>query len=130
MSIHENYNHTLRASYIGYISQAIVNNFAPLLFLTFQKTYGISLDKITLLVTMNFAVQLLVDFLAAGCVDGLVMEAVGIGSFSTDAMKNTAGFKRNSMGDVAAPDGALHMRQRSSRNKSVILINGSAQGGI
>ena len=68
--------------------------------------------------------------LAAGCVDGLVMEAVGIGSFSTDAMKNTAGFKRNSMGDVAAPDGALHMRQRSSRNKSVILINGSAQGGI
>lgn len=69
MSIHENYNHTLRASYIGYISQAIVNNFAPLLFLTFQKTYGISLDKITLLVTMNFAVQLLVDFLAAGFVD-------------------------------------------------------------
>ncbi|WP_320956515.1 MFS transporter, partial [Enterocloster asparagiformis] len=61
--------HTLRASYIGYISQAIVNNFAPLLFLTFQKTYGISLDKITLLVTMNFAVQLLVDFLAAGFVD-------------------------------------------------------------
>ena len=69
MSIYENYNHTLRASYIGYISQAIVNNFAPLLFLTFQKTYGISLDKITLLVTMNFAVQLLVDFLAAGFVD-------------------------------------------------------------
>lgn len=69
MSIHENYNHTLRASYIGYISQAIVNNFAPLLFLTFQKTYGISLDKITLLVTMNFAVQPLVDFLAAGFVD-------------------------------------------------------------
>lgn len=69
MSIHKNYNHTLRASYIGYISQAIVNNFAPLLFLTFQKTYGISLDKITLLVTMNFAVQLLVDFLAAGFVD-------------------------------------------------------------
>lgn len=69
MSIHENYNHTLRASYIGYISQASVNNFAPLLFLTFQKTYGISLDKITLLVTMNFAVQLLVDFLAAGFVD-------------------------------------------------------------
>ena len=66
MSIHENYNHTLRASYIGYISQAIVNNFAPLLFLTFQKTYGISLDKITLLVTRNFAVPLLVDFLWTG----------------------------------------------------------------
>lgn len=69
MTIRENYNHTLRASYIGYISQAIVNNFAPLLFLTFQKTYGISLDKITLLVTLNFGIQLVVDLLAAGFVD-------------------------------------------------------------
>ncbi len=69
MSIRQNYNHTLRASYIGYITQAIVNNFAPLLFLTFQKTYDISLDKITFLVTMNFGVQLIVDLLAAGFVD-------------------------------------------------------------
>ena len=48
MNIRKNYNHTLNACYLGYITQAIVNNFAPLLFLTFQSTYEISLDKIAL----------------------------------------------------------------------------------
>ena len=60
--IRNNYNHTIYASYIGYITQAIINNFIPLLFLTFQNIYEISLDKIALLVTLNFVVQLLVDF--------------------------------------------------------------------
>ena len=69
MHIQDNYNHTLYASYIGYITQAIVNNFAPLLFLTFQTTMGISLDRIALLVTLNFGVQLLVDLSAARFVD-------------------------------------------------------------
>lgn len=69
MSIRDNYNHTLRASYVGYISQAIVNNFAPLLFLTFRSQFDISLDRITLLVTLNFGIQLVVDLLAAGFVD-------------------------------------------------------------
>lgn len=69
MSVRENYNHTIYACYIGYITQAIVNNFAPLLFLTFQSTYDISMDKIAFLVTMNFGVQLIVDFLAAKFVD-------------------------------------------------------------
>ena len=61
--IRNNYNHTILASYIGYITQAIVNNFVPLLFLTFQSTYHITLDKITFLVTLNFGVQLIVGFL-------------------------------------------------------------------
>ena len=69
MTVKDNYNHTLYASYIGYITQAIVNNFAPLLFLTFQSTLGISLDRIALLVTLNFGVQLLVDLSAARFVD-------------------------------------------------------------
>lgn len=69
MAVKDNYNHTLYASYIGYITQAIVNNFAPLLFLTFQSTLGISLDRIALLVTLNFGVQLLVDLSAAHFVD-------------------------------------------------------------
>lgn len=64
-----NYNQTIYACYLGYITQAIVNNFAPLLFLTFQRSYGITLDRIALLVTFNFGVQLCVDFLAAKCVD-------------------------------------------------------------
>lgn len=68
-SIRENYAHTIYASYVGYITQAIINNFVPLLFLTFQSQYKISLDKIGLLVTINFGVQLLVDFLAAKYVD-------------------------------------------------------------
>ncbi len=64
-----NYNHTIYASYLGYITQAIVNNFAPLLFLTFSKDYSLTLDKITFITTLNFAVQLIVDLLAAKFVD-------------------------------------------------------------
>lgn len=63
------YKHTILASYIGYIVQAIVNNLAPLLFLTFQKQYDISIDLIGLLVTINFGLQLIVDWLAAKYVD-------------------------------------------------------------
>lgn len=65
----KNYSHTIAASYIGYVTQAIVNNFVPLLFLTLQHTYQISLSKITLLVTINFGVQLIVDFLSAQFID-------------------------------------------------------------
>lgn len=65
----KNYSHTIVASYIGYVTQAIVNNFVPLLFLTLQHTYQISLSKITLLVTINFGVQLIVDFLSAQFID-------------------------------------------------------------
>lgn len=63
------YNKTITACFIGYIVQAVVNNFVPLLFLTFQRTYGIPLSRITMLVTINFAVQLLVDILSVGFVD-------------------------------------------------------------
>ena len=63
------YNKTIYACFLGYIVQAIVNNFVPLLFLTFEETYQIPLSRITLLVTINFAVQLLVDLLAIGFVD-------------------------------------------------------------
>lgn len=59
----------MAASYLGYITQAIVNNFAPLLFVTFQNTFEISLEKIGYLVTVNFCLQLLVDFVAAKFVD-------------------------------------------------------------
>lgn len=63
------YKSTLAACYIGYIVQAVVNNFVPLLFLTFQTVYGISLSRITLLITVNFLTQLLVDMLSAGFAD-------------------------------------------------------------
>ncbi|MBQ8633385.1 MAG: MFS transporter [Lachnospiraceae bacterium] len=67
--IKTDYTNTIYASYVGYITQAIVNNFVPLLFLTFQSKYGISLEMLGLLVTINFGVQLFVDFIAAKVID-------------------------------------------------------------
>lgn len=65
----ENYKSTIYACFVGYIVQAVVNNFTPLLFLTFQDTYRIPLSSITILVTINFGLQLLVDLLSVGFVD-------------------------------------------------------------
>ncbi len=64
-----NYNKTITACFVGYIVQAVVNNFAPLLFLFFQKSYQIPLSQITLLVTFNFGIQLLVDLLSVTFID-------------------------------------------------------------
>ncbi len=69
MNIRNNYKHTIAACYIGYITQAIVNNFIPLLFITFHNIYDISLEKIGLLVTVNFTTQLIVDIISAKLAD-------------------------------------------------------------
>ncbi len=69
MNIRTNFRHTIAACYIGYITQAIINNFLPLLFITFNSTYNISLEKIGLLVSVNFFTQLLVDMIAAKAAD-------------------------------------------------------------
>lgn len=68
-NIRKNYRHTIYASYIGYITQAIVNNLAPLLFLIFRDEFSLPLSKITFIVTLNFGIQLTVDLLAAKFVD-------------------------------------------------------------
>jgi len=60
---------TIYSCFVAYIVQAIVNNFVPLLFLTFQSSYGIPLAQITMLVTINFGLQLLVDLASVGFVD-------------------------------------------------------------
>lgn len=65
----DQYKKTIYACFIGYIVQAIVNNFVPLLFLTFQSTYQIPLAKITMLVTFNFGLQLLIDLVSVTFVD-------------------------------------------------------------
>lgn len=65
----QKYQKTIYACFVGYIVQAIVNNFVPLLFLTFEKSYHIPLSQITMLITINFGIQLLVDLLSAGFVD-------------------------------------------------------------
>lgn len=67
--MHKNYKKTIYACFTGYVVQAIVNNFVPLLFLTFEKTYQIPLSQITMLISVNFGVQLFVDFAATSFVD-------------------------------------------------------------
>ncbi len=69
MSGKPNYQKTKYASYLGFVTQAITANFAPLLFLTFQSTYGIPLEKIALIPTVFFFTQLLTDLAAAKFVD-------------------------------------------------------------
>ena len=64
-----NYRETLLACYLGFITQAISANFAPLLFLTFKSTYGIPLEKIALIPTVFYLTQLLIDFAATKFVD-------------------------------------------------------------
>ena len=72
------YKTTIYACFLGYITQAIVNNFVPLLFLTLQETYSIPLSRITMLVSINFGVQLLVDMLASLFMDRIGYRASGV----------------------------------------------------
>ncbi len=76
--MNQNFNRTVKACFVGYIVQAIVNNFTPLLFITLQTSYVISLSRITLLVTFNFGLQLLVDLLSAGFIDKIGYRASAV----------------------------------------------------
>ena len=67
----KNYRKTLTACYLGFITQAITANFAPLLFLTFHKSYGIPLGRIALIPGVFFLTQLLVDVFCARFVDSI-----------------------------------------------------------
>lgn len=73
-----NFKTTIGACFAGYVVQAIVNNFVPLLFVTLQNTYDIPLSKITMLVTINFGVQLVVDLASAVFVDRIGYRASAI----------------------------------------------------
>lgn len=83
-NIRTNYKHTVFACYLGYINQAIVNNFAPLLFVFFNTNFQIPLEQLSLLITINFCVQILVDLLSARFVDkiGYRISAVAAHVFS------------------------------------------------
>lgn len=59
------YRHTMYTCYFASVTSAIINTYAPLLFITFQNEFNITIDKIALLVTLNFAVQMCVDFSGA-----------------------------------------------------------------
>ncbi len=72
------YKTTIYACFIGYIVQAIINNFIPLLFITFHTSYGIPLSKISMLVTINFMIQLGVDLLSIAFIDKIGYRASAI----------------------------------------------------
>lgn len=76
----KHYKYTMNASFIGLVVQAIGNNFAPLLFLTFQNTFNISLSKITLLIAITFLIQLMTDFLAIFILSKINIRKICIGS--------------------------------------------------
>lgn len=57
-----NYKKTLIACYLGFVTQAIAANFAPLLFLTFHNNYNISLGKIALISSVFLLHSLLLIF--------------------------------------------------------------------
>jgi len=63
------YKHTLYACYLGYITQAIVNNLAPVLFVIFQQEFNISFEMIGRLIMINFMTQIAVDFISVKYVD-------------------------------------------------------------
>ena len=65
----KNYKKTLIACYLGFITQAIAANFAPLLFLTFKDTYEISFEMIALVPMIFYLTQLLVDLVAVKFAD-------------------------------------------------------------
>ncbi len=69
MTKQKNYKKTLIACYLGFVTQAISANFAPLLFLTFKSTYGITLEKIAMIPLVFYLTQLLIDLAATRFAD-------------------------------------------------------------
>lgn len=64
-----NYKHTISACFIAYMVQAIVCNFAPLLFVSWSNEFNISMGQLTTVVTVTFFTQIIVDLLSAGFAD-------------------------------------------------------------
>ena len=88
MTKQKNYKKTLIACYLGFVTQAISANFAPLLFLTFKNNYGITLEKIAMIPLVFYLTQIIVDFAATKFADKIgyrscvvasqVLSAVGL----------------------------------------------------
>lgn len=82
----DKYRKTLTACYLGFITQAIAANFAPLLFLTFHKSFGIPLGKVALISTAFFFTQLIVDVICAKYVDRIGYRAAVVASEVASAL--------------------------------------------
>lgn len=80
MTKQKNYKKTLIACYLGFVTQAIAANFAPLLFVTFKNTYEIGFEKIALIPLVFYLTQLLIDLAATKFVDKIGYRACVISS--------------------------------------------------
>lgn len=76
----QNYRKTVIACYLGFVTQAITANFAPLLFITFHNNYSIPLGKIALISSVFFVTQLIVDVLCAKFADKIGYRRCVVGS--------------------------------------------------
>ena len=59
------YSLTLTACYVGYVIQAMVNNLSPLLFVQFKRQFGLTSSELSLVIFINFGLQIIVDSLSA-----------------------------------------------------------------
>ncbi len=72
------YKHTKLACYLGYMVGATINNLTPLLFIIFQNEFGIKMWQLSLLITLNFGTQMVVDFLGAHYADKLGYRTIAV----------------------------------------------------
>ncbi len=86
MTKRKNYKKTLIACYLGFVTQAITANFAPLLFLTFRSSYGITLEKIAMIPLVFYLTQIIVDFAATKFADKIGYRACVIASQVVSAL--------------------------------------------
>lgn len=80
MKLLQSYKHTLAASYIGYVTQSIINNFCPLLLVLFNQSLGLSMAELTWLVTANFIIQLVMDLISSKLPDWIGYRACAVGA--------------------------------------------------
>ncbi len=64
-----NYKSTLHACYLGYVTQALIVNLPPLLFVVFRDQFGLSYTMLGSLVVVVFITQLVVDALSIRFID-------------------------------------------------------------
>lgn len=57
------YTVTKLACYVGYVVQAIVNNFLPILFIALQDMYGLTYEELARIIVFNFITQMVTDFI-------------------------------------------------------------------
>lgn len=81
-----NYRRTLVACYLGFVTQAITANFAPLLFLTFRDTYRVTLEQIALIPFTFYLAQLVIDLAATRYADKIGYRACVVASQVVSAL--------------------------------------------